>query len=188
MRELLEKYEERGIADYNHDETPDHHERVSFIRGLIDKYYQGGLCLDVGSAHSPFKDKFDEHIGLDWAFTKPYEGGVKADWTKMPFKDHSFDFIIWSEGPEHAVNPEETFREITRVSKFGAIIIVSCPREEEEPLGEFHLKSYSLDSLASLVGEFFDVIEGHEVFAHPQIAIAGSRVNYDWLVVVGGKA
>lgn len=54
---------------------------------------------------------------------------IKADATKLPFKDKSFDRIIATEILEHIPNDEEVISEINRVLKPGGIVMVTVPNK-----------------------------------------------------------
>jgi ubiquinone/menaquinone biosynthesis C-methylase UbiE len=54
---------------------------------------------------------------------------VRADAFHLPFKLRTFDFVIATEILEHLSNPSVALKEITRVAKPNASIILSVPHE-----------------------------------------------------------
>lgn len=89
------------------------------------------LVLDIGSGDKPH---WRADVLLD-SMPNPALGGqreggdkviadrpfVVADITKMPFRDHSFDYVICSHVLEHVLDPEAAIHEIERIGKKGYI-------------------------------------------------------------------
>lgn len=56
---------------------------------------------------------------------------ILADWDHLPFKDKVFGVALFSEGPEHSLNPRDTLLEIRRILKNGGFLSISAPVEPE---------------------------------------------------------
>lgn len=123
------------------DSFNDHHNRYKKDLEIITKYFKGGKILDVGA--SPFhityclkKSGYDV-IGLDIEPTKfrkfinKYNLPVERcdiETQKFPFKDNSFDLVIFNEVFEHLrIDPIFTLKEINRVLKPGRILFLTTP-------------------------------------------------------------
>lgn len=123
------------------DSFNDHKNRYKKDLELIDKYFKGGKILDVGA--NPFhityclKNLGYDVVGLD---LKPYKFNkfinkykfpiekCNIELKKFPFKDNSFDFIIFLEIFEHLrINPIFTLKEINRVLKSNGILLLTTP-------------------------------------------------------------
>jgi len=101
------------------------------IRQLIPQLQ--GRMMDFGCGSKPYKELFsvDEYIGVDF----PSEGHSHAgeqidvfyDGHHLPFPDAHFDSVFSSEVFEHIFNLPEILREIQRVMKPGARILITCP-------------------------------------------------------------
>jgi SAM-dependent methyltransferase len=61
-----------------------------------------------------------------------YQGGVRADATRLPFADRSFDRVIASEVFEHIVDDAAAFGELARVLRPGGVLAVTVPTEWPE--------------------------------------------------------
>jgi len=101
-----------------------------------------GRLLDFGCGSKPYKSLFqvDEYIGVDLMNEgHPHENeqiDVFYDGRKIPLPDNSFDSVLSSEVFEHVFNLDEILKEINRVMKPGARILITCPfawNEHEVP-------------------------------------------------------
>lgn len=108
---------------------------------IIGKYFEGGKILDVGA--SPFhvtyclKKLGYDVVGLDIEpskfrkFINKYNLPVERcdiETQKFPFKNNSFDFIIFNEVIEHLrINPIFTLKEIHRVLEPGGRLLLTTP-------------------------------------------------------------
>lgn len=90
--------------------------------------------LDIGCGASTkiaIKGKCREFIGVDFDQRVGSNPGVDklvhADISSLPFADNTFDLAISSLVVEHLEEPEACFKEIGRVCKTGAILIIYTP-------------------------------------------------------------
>ncbi len=85
----------------------------------------------------------------------------------LPFPDASFDIVISSDVIEHVENPDTMLKEIHRVAKGGASIIVGTPvRHSKFPLDPNHVQEFFIEDYLDLTKHHFptvEVIESHEL-------------------------
>lgn len=115
----------------------------SATRIAIRKHWR---VLDIGSGHNPHsradilldKDLLDNRERSGKPAVRDARPLVVADAQNLPFKNHSFDYVIASHIAEHTSDPIAFCREIQRVAPRG---YVECPGPlGERLLGEpFHL-------------------------------------------------
>jgi ubiquinone/menaquinone biosynthesis C-methylase UbiE len=55
---------------------------------------------------------------------------IVGDALNIPYQDNTFDFVLCSEVIEHTLNPQQLIKEIERVAKKGAKIIITIPNEK----------------------------------------------------------
>ena len=123
------------------DSFNDHKKRYKKDLEVINKYFKGGKILDLGA--NPFhityclKQWSFDVTGVDinpdsfTAFLKKYDLDIKKaniETEKLPFKNNTFDFIIFNEVFEHLrINPILTLKEINRVLKPGGNLLLTTP-------------------------------------------------------------
>ena len=115
-----------------------------------------GRILDFGCGSKPYKSLFTytEYIGLD--FDNPghphdnEEIDIFYDGKRIPLEDNSIDGVLCSEVFEHVFNLEHILKEINRVMKPGAHILITCPfvwKEHEEPYDYARYTLFALEDL-----------------------------------------
>ncbi len=118
-----------------------HKKRYKSILKLVKKEYTKGKILEVGSApfHLTFCLKKLEYpiIGLDLDpkrsafFIKKHKLTIKKgdiESQKFPFKDNTFDMVLFSEVFEHLrIDPITTMKEINRILKPEGKLILTTP-------------------------------------------------------------
>jgi SAM-dependent methyltransferase len=116
----------------------------------------GGELMDFGCGSKPYRHLFTvgNYTGVD--FDNPghshrgEEIDVLYDGRTLPFPDSRFDSVFSSEVFEHIFNPEEILKEIHRVMKPGAKILLTCPfaiSEHEVPNDYARYTSFALKHL-----------------------------------------
>jgi SAM-dependent methyltransferase/uncharacterized protein YbaR (Trm112 family) len=97
------------------------------------------LVLEVGSGGNPYAranvllDAYPETRERHWVpltVDRPFVFGFLE---KLPFKDHSFDFVIASHVLEHSPAPERALGEMQRVAKAGYIEVPDAFMERVNP-------------------------------------------------------
>ncbi|MBG9377466.1 methyltransferase domain-containing protein [Panacibacter sp. DH6] len=115
-----------------------------------------GRMLDFGCGTKPYFNLFkvEQYIGLDFEnpghphFNEQID--VFYDGKHIPFQDNYFDAVFSSEVFEHVFNLEEVLKEIYRVMKPGAKILITCPFsicEHEAPNDFARYSSFAIRDL-----------------------------------------
>ena len=108
---------------------------------IIESYYKDGKILEAGSVpcHLTYclKKMGYPVIGIDIdpkrseQFIEKHNLEIKKcdiEKDKLPFKNNTFDFIIFNEIFEHLrIDPISTMREINRILKVGGILMLATP-------------------------------------------------------------
>ena len=115
--------------------TPPDLAKIRIIHRMV-KGGKLGLDLGCGAGHcAPALSKLDGVIGIDASKralgiakkrTRKYHL-ILGDAQKLPFKDACFDVVVAKDVLEHVRNDVKAIREINRVSKLGAQLIVYVP-------------------------------------------------------------
>ena len=111
----------------------------------------------------------------------------------MPFEDHHFDTVVFSEVMEHLRFPQKALHEIFRVLKKNGQLIGSVPNAfrlrnrikfligkpfETDPS---HLRSYSDKILTEELKKVFDKIEVHPISGHLLGGGSSGVPVFEWL-------
>jgi SAM-dependent methyltransferase len=112
--------------------------RVRVVRRLLDAA-AGSRVLEVGCGGGNVLEQMPGHrYGVDLSrfilekARRRLGGGatlVRADATRLPFADASFDRVFCSEVLEHVLEPEAVVAEMRRVLRSDGIAVVSVPNE-----------------------------------------------------------
>jgi SAM-dependent methyltransferase len=142
-----------------------------FVRkGLLHAMQQhrrefSGRMLDFGCGSKPYKSLFnvDEYIGVDYENEgHPHENemiDIFYDGKTIPLPDAHFDCVLSSEVFEHVFNLDEVLRELNRVMKPGAKLLITCPfvwNEHEVPHDYARYTVFALKDMLAKHG--FEVI------------------------------
>lgn len=159
------------------------------VRSLIKKYLsnqriiKGANCLDIGCSGGYGLD-FLKEFGRPYGFDISFEGlsfykqrdyvMAKADATRIPFKDKTFDVILLLEVAEHVEDDRLLFREIHRITKDSANIFVMVPVYNilwgSHDVKYLHKRRYSKRGFISLI-ESSDMTIKSMTFMHPHLFI-----------------
>lgn len=130
-------YYQKGVA-HNLFQKLWHTQKISLAKKLLSQI-KFANCLDVGCASgymiSEVSKTFPkaEYFGID-IYDKAIEYAKKiyphiefkvASASKLPFRDNSFDLILFYETIEHVQNPKECLSEIKRVLKRDGTLILT---------------------------------------------------------------
>jgi len=190
---VWDQLQANGVASYVNDPT-----RNLGVGPRRDSYAFGqfchmhGLVLDVGCGPQPWPSHFDQApadvklIGVD-----PLAGEAPADYAqfralaeRLPFRDQTFDHVVFATSFDHFVNPGDALIEARRVCKLDGEIDIwlgekkpGAPRLAVSPewytklvkpdLAEdqFHLKRPSVEQLKQLAARTSLVVVDEEVHA-----------------------
>lgn len=114
-----------------------------------------------------------------------------SDATELPFPDHTFDYVMAMEVLEHIPEPERAMKEISRVAKKNAKIIVSVPNEPFFHLGNVarckyldrfgktpsHVNFWSVQSFRSFLDDYVDITNSRIFSCFPWQIYAGYVKN-----------
>lgn len=100
------------------------------------KRYARGDLVDIGCGTMPYKKELlpflSSYTGVDHPkISKLYHGiekpDVLADARALPFKDGSFDTVLFLQVLEYIDEPQRAFSEISRILRLNGILILSVP-------------------------------------------------------------
>lgn len=123
--------------------------------------YLNGKILDFGCGSKPYKSFFtySEYIGVD--FDNPghphdqEQIDLFYDGKTIPLESESVDSVLTSEVFEHIFNLQDILKELNRVMKKNAYILITCPfvwKEHEEPHDYARYTQFALEDMLSKNG------------------------------------
>jgi len=149
-------------------ECADYDERAFHSRIPLQRYWQRKrydiICnyckdfraiLDVGCGSSQILDGLPQAVGCDVQLNKlrykraPLRSLIRASVFEIPFRDESFDAVIFSQVIEHLPKDPVIMKEVIRVVKKGGTIILGTPDYAthwttiEKLYGLFHPSGYA---------------------------------------------
>ena len=81
----------------------------------------------------------------------------------LPFEDDLFDVVISSDVIEHVEDPEQMLKEIKRVAKNGAVIIIGTPiKHSKFPIDHNHVQEFFAEDFLEMMQKHFQKCELHE--------------------------
>lgn len=106
-----------------------------FIHAFLARQFAGmaearpGTLLDLGCGRAPYQGLYRTRFGtclrVDHQPGIPLEARASA--MDLPFRDASFDLVLFSEVVEHLPDPGRALREIRRVLKPGGCLLLTWP-------------------------------------------------------------
>ena len=117
------------------------------------------VLLEIGAGSKMIKNFLPENIQYDtmdyavdyWKDSFTYN--INLDKEKMPIKDKTYDIVLCNETLEHVMHPNKVLKEIKRIAKDNAIILLSMPNEYN-----FVMRLYYLIGKKTKVDEPFQVV------------------------------
>lgn len=109
---------------------------IQSIKKLVDKNSPGKTILDVGCGDGHFLSFFNGYarhgVDLSAVAIKKAKAAVGGTFRvspaeKLPFGSNFFDAIICMGSMEHFIDIEKSLREMKRVARKGAVIIIHVP-------------------------------------------------------------
>jgi SAM-dependent methyltransferase len=143
---------------YLHPRHLSHREILRFIRCQGPKL--NGRLLDVGCGEKPYArwlDRVERHWGVDLPSTMHgvEHADVLASVLALPFAGSTFDSVLCTEVLEHTPDPATGLREMARVAKADALLLLTVPSSEqlhEEPYDYCRFTCYWLEYLLEETG------------------------------------
>lgn len=136
---FYEKYWQKRIEDFGEDLSGVAEVRAEAMIKILGDDVLRGKVLDVGCGNGTtlyvLGKRFEftpygvdiSQSAIDIAKNHGIDTKVANVSDKLPFNDKEFDVVICSEVLEHLVFPENALKEILRVAKDDAIIILTVP-------------------------------------------------------------
>lgn len=140
--------------------------------------------LDLGCGAALVADQLADlpltYVGLDFgghhiefAAAKHAQGSpgqltaafVRGDAEHLPFRDDSFDVVVWSEVIEHLMRPELAVWEVSRVLREGGVLVMTTNNASEMPLRS--PLSDPLSHLEKAIGFHHDQVISHRPWIWP---------------------
>jgi len=137
----------------------------SYVADHIKKYQHmaKGYLVDVGCGKKPFKDLFKNtqgYIGID--ITAESKADLVCDVLDIKLKFPVADSVLCTQVIEHVERPEKLIEEIFRISKPGAICILTAPflaRIHGAPYDYFRFTKFGLEYIFKKKGFKIIVLE-----------------------------
>lgn len=134
---------------------------ATMVAEHYDKYLKQfckGKLLDLGCGKVPlyaaYKDYITDSTCVDWSnsFHKNEHLDYECDLTKeLPFSDNMFDTIILSDVLEHIPNPENLWKEISRILTKDGVLFLNVPffyQLHERPYDYYRYTEFMLKRFA----------------------------------------
>lgn len=122
----------------------------------------GGKMLDLGCGTKPYRAILDPaaYVGVDVldmknSSRKTPSVDVWFDGYRLPFANASFDSVLCSEVLEHVFDPNLLLREVHRVCRPGAKLLITVPfvwPEHEQPFDRARYTTFGLKALVESEG------------------------------------
>lgn len=141
------------------------------------KKLKPGIVLDMGSAHSPYKNKIPYKKYLTMDINPSNNPDICSDIHNIKSKSNFFDTAIATEVLEHVRDPRKAVSELHRVLKPQGICILStrfCHGYHPNPKDYYR---FTQDSLRDLFRKFSKV----------KIYSRGNRIHLMWHIVNRGN-
>lgn len=143
-----------------------------------------GIMMDFGCGSKPYKSLFnvEKYIGVDYENPgHPHlneQIDVFYNGKTIPFENNYFDSVFSSEVFEHVFNLDEILKEINRVMKPGAVMLITCPFaicEHEIPHDFARYSSYGIKHVLQENG--FEILQQQKT-GNSIETIAQLRITY----------
>jgi 2-polyprenyl-3-methyl-5-hydroxy-6-metoxy-1,4-benzoquinol methylase len=180
------------------------HARYSVALEQVDRYGKGGAAVDLGCGDAYISvqlgkrgyqvrgiDGSDKAVELGRSMAKGETDRVDLEVGNVcdtGLGESSTDLMISLDVIEHLDDAEGMLREMVRIGKNGAVVLIGTPiRYTETPLDKYHVKEFFSDEFEKLLGKYFTVLELRKT--HPmefaalmgrQFSVFGKKKNLGW--------
>jgi len=213
-RMLFEHYQIEGIKKHQFKteiKHPFHRKRYAVLIYLLKSVLGKGegLMLDIGCAEGYLMHWLHNYVkmavGIDISIPKikraikevkdPNVNFIVASFDNLPFRPNSFDTILWSEGPEHATEPEIVLNQLACLLRRNGILITSTMglkpplyyRLFRQLIGVYdkeiqdwekwgHITIFTPESFRKLISKFFKIEE--VIFLRPPFVFPILKIQH----------
>ncbi|MGH6953826.1 MAG: class I SAM-dependent methyltransferase, partial [Alphaproteobacteria bacterium] len=159
--------------------------RAALARFLSELLPAGGTILDLMSSyvsHLPDGARFRSVVGLglnaeELAANRQLTGGVVHDVNRsprLPFRGESFDSAVLSVSVQYLTRPVELFRDVARVLRPGAPLVVSYSNRMFPTKAVAIWHALDLNQRADLIESYFDLAGGYGPTAAVELTAEGT--------------
>lgn len=125
------------------------------IFGYFLRRMPGGLLLNLGSGATGVSGHLQTSVNVDLRVAAPETAGwsVQADAQMLPFTGQVFDGAVLKDVVEHVADPAKLMREVYRVSKPGARVLITTPRAVPRAVWAdyTHIRGFTRSALSALL-------------------------------------
>ena len=102
--------------------------RVERLELISSRIRSSSLVLDIGSKDNKLKQFIPKNVTYYSIDKKPIKKNtIRGDAENLPFKTGIFDYVVVSEVLEHLSNPGLCLKEVRRVMKNNASVLITVP-------------------------------------------------------------
>jgi len=150
-----------------------------------------GRVLDIGCGTKPYRRLFPgatQYVGTETkrTFTPGNQADVTCFGEALPFRTTTFDAVVCTEVLEHVAEPSDFLREVERVMRPGAVLLLTTPQTwglHEEPYDFYRYTKYGLQYLFRKAG--FEMIEVAPTTG--TLGTVGQRLSSFFYYRLGGR-
>lgn len=123
-------------------------------QSLIDIFARelpAGRLLNLGSGTTTFSAIHEDVVNVDYAHIPGSPVDVVADGLCLPFRDSVFDGALLKDVIEHVLDAIALLREVGRVCRPGAVIVITTPRAVPRAVWDdpTHIRGFTASALTS---------------------------------------
>ncbi len=133
---------------------------VANMFGDVLRQRLNGLCLDVGCGLLPCPAYMKNQKNIKFIGIDPFEDKVKRKFKFvygigefLPFRDGTFDSVIFSSTIDHMIDPRLSIKEAYRVLKDNGILLIwfTCRKDIHNKKDRFHQWQFNKEILINMV-------------------------------------
>ncbi len=174
----------------------------AFVRQAAGSLAPGGLMLDAGAGHAPYRDLFRharyESADFQQLDESQYSPEVAityvCDLKTIPVEEKRYDLVLCTQVLEHVPEPGMVLKELYRVLKPGCALWISAPlffSEHQAPYDYFRFTQFGFRYLLEQAGfqvERIERLEGYYGTLAYQLGMAGAGLPISPGAYGGGAA